>query len=288
MILTLRHQWFSSNRTGLLRILSLTCLGVVLAGCPASKTEKVVIRGSNTIGEDLVPRIIAEYRKEHPQTTFDLEFKGTMYGFGALMAGLCDIAAASREANMNELGLARDRGAELNGAVIGSYAVAVIVNASNPLTNMTPAQVRDLFTGVVQNWKEVGGPDAPVHLVIRDPISGTYLGFRELAMENKPYALNVKTFTSYADIVQAVAKDPNGIGYSSFELAKKSGARGVSIGGVPPVVFLVNKGEYPYARVLRLHTNKAKEAPAARDFIEFVLSPRGQAIVEQIGDVPRP
>ena len=266
----------------------MTCLGVVLAGCPASKTEKVVIRGSNTIGEELVPRIIAEYRKEHPETTFDLEFKGTIYGFGALVAGLCDIGAASREANMNELGLARDRGIELSDYVIGSYAVAVIVNAGNPLTNMTQAQVRDIFTGVVQNWKEVGGPDAPVHLFIRDPISGTYLGFRELAMENKPYALNVKTFTNYADIVQAVAKDPNGIGYSSFELAKKSGARGVSIGGVAPVVFLVNKGEYPYARVLRLHTNKAKEAPAARDFIEFVLSPRGQAIVEQIGDVPRP
>jgi phosphate transport system substrate-binding protein len=288
MIPILRHKWFGSYGTGLLRMLSLVCLGLVLIGCPASKTEKIVIRGSNTLGEELIPRLAAEYQKEHRQATFDLEFKGTLYGFGELMAGQCDIAAASRGANMNELALARDRGAELSDSVIGSYAVEVIVNAGNPVTNMTPAQVRDIFSGVVQNWKEVGGPDAPVHLFIRDPISGTYLGFRELAMENKPYGLNVKTFTNYAGIVQAVAKDPGGIGYSSFGLDKKAGAKAISIGGVAPAVFLVNRGDYPYTRVLRLLTNKAKVSPAAQDFIGFVVSPRGQAIVEQLGDVPRP
>src|SRR5258708_1265899 len=99
MILRFRHQWFGSIQIVLLKTIALACLGFLLAGCPASKTEKVVIRGSNTIGEEVVPRIIAEYTKEHPQTAFDLEFKGTTYGFGALMAGQCDIAAASRVAN---------------------------------------------------------------------------------------------------------------------------------------------------------------------------------------------
>src|SRR5262252_2723163 len=169
--------------------------GALIAGCSGSKSEKVVIRGSNTIGEELVPRLIAEYKKEHPGVEFDLEFKGTAYGFAALMSGLCDVAAGSREATMNELRLAQERGIEFNDYIIGSYSVAVIVNAANPVTNLSLTQVRDLFTGAVQNWKEVGGADAPVVLYIRDPISGTYLGFRELAMENKPYALNLKTFT---------------------------------------------------------------------------------------------
>ena len=122
--------------------------------------------------------------------------------------------------------------------------------------------MRDLFTGAVQNWKEVGGPDAPVHLYIRHPISGTYLGFRELAMENKPYALNLKTFTNYTDIVQAVAQDANGIGYSTIALASNAGVKPVSIGGVAPTVESVNKGQYPYARVLRLYTDKANETPS--------------------------
>ena len=275
-------------KTLLSRGLGLLLFSVVLVSCSGSKTEKIVIRGSNTIGEELVPRLIAEYKKDHAGTAFDLEFKGTAYGFGALMSGLCDIAAGSREASMNELRLARDRGMEFNDYIIGSYSVAVIVNAANPVTNLSLVQVRDIFAGAVQNWKEMGGADAPVALYIRDPISGTYLGFRELAIENKPYALNLKTFTNYESIVQAVSKDPQGIGYSSFQLIPKAGVKGVPIGGVPPVTFSVNEGKYPYARVLRLCTDRAKETAAARDFIKFVQSPRGQEIVAQMGDVPRP
>jgi ABC-type phosphate transport system substrate-binding protein len=71
----------------------------------------------------------------------------------------------------------------------------VVVGAGNSVTNLTREQVRDIFTGVVQNWKGVGGADAPIHLYARDPISGTALGFKELAMENKPYTPDPKMFT---------------------------------------------------------------------------------------------
>ncbi len=276
------------NRTALERILGLLLLSVVVAGCPAGKTGKIVIRGSNTIGEELAPRLVAEYQKEHPAAAFDLEFKATSYGLGALMAGRCDIAAASRELAKNEPALARDLGVEFNDCIIGSYSVAVIVNAGSPVGNLTRDQVRDLFTGAVQNWKEVGGPDAPVHLYIRDLSSGTHLGFQELAMENKPYGPGLKTFTNYAQIVQAVAQDTNGIGYASFNLAKQAGVKGVSIGGVAPGILSVNQGQYPYSRVLRFFTDKNKETPAARSFVQFAQSPRGQQILEQMGFVPRP
>jgi phosphate transport system substrate-binding protein len=166
--------------------------------------------------------------------------------------------------------------------------VAVIVKASNPITNLTREQVRDLFTGAVQNWKDVGGPDAPVHLYSRHPISGTHLGFRELAMENKPYALHLKSFTNYTEMVKAVAQDEYGIGYSTITLASSTGVKSVSIGGIAPTIESVNKGQYPYARTLRLYTDKANETPAARSFVEFVQSARGQAIMAQMGYAPRP
>ena len=184
--------------------------------------------------------------------------------------------------------LAKARNVEFNNYVIGAYDVAVIVNAASPVGNLTRDQVRDLFTGVAQNWKDVGGPDAPVHLYIRHPISGTYLGFRELAMENKPYALHLQTCTNYEDIVNAVAQDAGGIGYSTFGLASKTGVKPVSIGGVTPSVESVNKGQYPYARVLRLYTDKATEAPIAHSFIEFVQSSHGQKVLDQMGYAPHP
>ena len=280
------NAWLKHQRAILLSAGSLVLLSLLAIGCAPEKKEKAVIRGSNTIGEELAPRLIADYQKDHPGAAFDVEFKGTSYGFGALFVGRCDIAAASRDATTNELALARDNGVQLNQETIGTYCVAVVVNAGSPVGDLTCAQVRDLFTGAVQNWKEVGGPDAPIHLVIRHPVSGTYLGFRELAMEDKPYALGVKTCTNYADIVQAVAADPGAIGYSSFQAATKPGIKTVSVGGVAPTTASVKQGKYPYARTLRLHTNKAQEAPAAREFVDFVQSSRGQAIVDQMGFVP--
>jgi phosphate transport system substrate-binding protein len=249
--------------------------------------EKVVIKGSNTIGEELAPKLIAEYKKDHPNIVIDLETKGSGSGFWGLIGGVCDIAAASRVMVKDEQQQAQVRNIELNDAVIGSYCVAVIVNAGNALADLTREQARDLFTGALQNWKEAGGPDAPVHRYIRDPISGTYLGFRELAMEDKPYATNNTTaFKSYAEIVQAVAQDPNGIGYSSIQLAAKPGVKAISIGGVAPVVSSVSEGKYPFSRVLHLYTNKAKEPPAARSFVQFIQSARGREIVDQMGFVP--
>jgi phosphate transport system substrate-binding protein len=164
----------------------------------------------------------------------------------------------------------------------------VVENASNPVGNLTTNQVRDIFTGVIQNWKDVGGPDAPIHLYVRDPVSGTYLGFRELAMGNKPYGHAQMLFTTYAAIVRAVGEDPDGIGYSSLGLAKGSEVKAVSIGGVEPSFDTVNKHQYPYARVLHLYTNKNQEAPTTHDFILYVASPHGQEVVEQMGFVPRP
>lgn len=287
------------NRTakGFLRSISLILVGIVVAGCPGSKptsetapSGKITIRGSNTIGEELAPQLIAEYKKSHPTVTFDLESKGTGYGFGALLGGFCDIAGASRLPFKEELEMARNRNVEYNDHVIGAYSVAVVVNAANSVGNLARAQVRDIFTGVVQNWKEVGGPDAPIHLFIRDPVSGTHLGFRELAMENKPYAetTNLFLFTNYLGITEAVASDTNGIGYSSIEPEYVADVKPVSIGGVEPTPADVNKGAYPYARVLHLYTSQGHETQETLGFIQFVLSPQGQAVLTRTGYTPHP
>ena len=182
--------------------------------------------------------------------------------------------------------MAQFRAMELDDHIIGTYCVAVVANAANPVANLTRDQIRDIFTGTIQNWKDVGGPDAPIHLFIRDPISGTYIGFKELAMDKKPYASEQNLFTNYEGIVTAVAKDPNGIGYAGFNLTHQPGVKAVSIEGVEPTADTVNQGKYPYARALHLYTSKGKEKPAALDFIRFVLSPQGQEVMTRMGYVP--
>jgi phosphate transport system substrate-binding protein len=288
------HSIIPARATG--RLAGLVLLGLLAAGCPANKPDvprlpppsegKVTIRGSNTFGEELGPMLIAAFKKEHPQAEFDLESKATVYGFASLLAGKCDIAAASRPPLKEELELAKMREIELNDYVVGSYSVAVVVHAGNPVANLTRDQVREIFTGAIKNWRDVGGPDAEIRLFIRDPISGTHLGFKELALGNQAYASTAKMFTDYESIARAVAAEPAGIGYVSLELARGAGLKGVSVGGVEPSVAAVHAGNYPYARVVRLHTNKARESALTRAFVQFVTSEAGKEIVRQAGFAP--
>ena len=270
-------------------------LGTLFAGCPASKPEappagtnstKVTIRGSNTFGEELAPRLISAFKKDNPAAEFDLETKATAYGFGALLGGKADIAAASRPPLKEELELAKMRGIEMNDYVVGSYTVAVIVNSGNAITNLTKDQVRDIFTGVVKNWKDVGGPDAPIGVYIRDPIAGTHFGFKELALGNTGYSIESKLFTDYGGIVRSVGADPGGIGFAGLDSAKDTGVKAVSIAGIEASASSVHKGDYPYSRVVKLHTAKGRESAQTKAFVQFIQSERGKAIVAQAGFTP--
>jgi phosphate transport system substrate-binding protein len=266
---------------------ALGCALTLAGGAPAAEIRKISIKGSNTFGEELGPALIAEFRGSRSDIEVDLESKGSATGFTALFAGTCDLAAASRSVNEDERRLAESRRLRLRNYTIGYYGVAVIVHADNPLKNLSDRQVRVLFTGKAENWKEIGGPDAPVNLYIRDPESGTHLGFRELAMGNRPYGKNARMFDNYIAIAGAVAADPAGVGYVDMAVARREGIRAVSINKVRPSVETVNSGEYPYARQLRLYTVRGRESPAVKDFVTFVRSRPGQRVLTKLGYVRR-
>src|SRR5438876_2928325 len=130
MKITTAHEPATMRKTNHFSGMCLVLLSLVVPSCSEKKdstqkgTEgKVIIKGSNTIGEELAPRLIAEYKKDRPGITFDLESKGTGSGFAALLAGKCNIAAASRVVNYDELAEANSNHVDLNCYMIGSYAV---------------------------------------------------------------------------------------------------------------------------------------------------------------------
>ena len=263
-------------------------LALLLGVSAASAQDKVAIRGSNTIGEELAPSLIAEYKKDHKDAAFDLEFKGSGYGIGALMGGYCDIAAASKPVGKEQEEIATIRGVTFKEYVIGSYTVSILVNAENPVGNLTSAQVQGLFTGKITNWKEVGGPDTAVHLCVRDPVSGTYMGFKELAMGFQDYGEHVQLFTNYSALADAVAKDPHAIGYAGLDFAAHAGTKSVTVDGVAATAANVTARKYPYARPLRFYTDAGKESAKAKDFIDYVLAADGHKVLTGMGYAPKP
>lgn len=267
------------TRCARIPIVMLALLGLAAT----NRTQKIVIKGSNTFGEELGPRLVEIYRITHPDIVFELESKGTATGFAALPAGECDIAAAARAATEDELRLARSRGITLQHYLVGYYGVAIIVNGSNLVRALTDAQVADIFAGTITNWKQLGGDDAPIQTYIRDPSSGTYLGFQELAMRQRTYLTTAKKLKSYHEIANAVAADRSGIGYVAISLILPSQAQPMRINHEWPTATSVNDGVYPYARELRFYVNRDKGTPAAVEFVQFVKSTAGQQTIGQAG-----
>lgn len=249
--------------------------------------QKLVIKGSNTFGEKLAPALVEGFTHKRPGITVELESLNSGSGIAALLEGETDIASSSRPLNEDELRLAKSRGLTINQHVVGYYGIAVIVHEGNPVSALTDRQVAGLFSGKIDRWNSVGGPDTDVVVYTPGSEHGTYLGFQELAMFRAPYADNALSKGTYTEVQQAVANDPVGIGFVSISMAAEPGTKGVIINGIHPSTMAVIEHLYPYARQVRLFTNRDTVSSEAKKFIRFVQSRDGQQIVEQTGFVPR-
>ena len=251
----------------------------------ASADGALSIRGSDTFGEELGPKLVAAFREQNPECAVELESLGSVSGIAALLDETCDVAVSSRMFTDDEQRIARSRGIELKSAIAGYYGVAVVAHAANPLKNLSDRAVLDIFAGKTTNWREVGGEDRPIDVLIRDASGGTHLGFRTLAMDRRPYAASARAFASYTSLAEAVAADPGAIGYVGMNLVSHPGLRPLSINGVLPRDVSVHEGVYPYVEPILLYSRTKSANPAVERFVQFVRSKAGQRIVESIGFV---
>src|SRR5665648_280303 len=172
---------------------------------------------------------------------------------------------------------------------IANDGIAVVVNPANPVDKLTFAQVRGIFNGTISNWKDVGGSDMQITVISRDSSSGTYEYFKENVLEGDNYRQDALTQAATGAIVQSVSQNKGAIGYVGIAyLNPSTKAIELSIDGVKftiPTITNVKNGEYPLSRALYYYTNGQPEGAVA-DFINYVLSAEGQAIVEDVGYIP--
>ncbi|MDD2239193.1 MAG: Na/Pi symporter [Kiritimatiellae bacterium] len=257
----------------------------IMAAVVAHADDRLLIRGSDTFGEELGPRLIAAFQEEEPTVDVELSRLGSTSGIAALLEDTSDIAVSSRLFNDDELRIARSRGIALKSAIGGYYGVAVVVNAQNPLKNLSDHAIRDIFTGRIQNWKQVGGPDRRIEVLIRDATGGTHLGFRRLAMGNSAYTRSARTFANYAALADDLAAHPNAIGYVGMNFMSRPDLNPLSVNGVSPSDATVREGLYPYVEPILLYSRVEPCHPATERFIRFVGAAGGQDIVKSIGFV---
>jgi len=269
------------------RFISLLAAGFALTASVSSlHAQKLVIKGSDTLGAKLVPTIAEDYRAKHPGVSFEIAAEGSSTGIAALIEGTADIGMSSRRARATELSGGASKGVTLRPLIVCYDGIAIIVNSANPLSSLTKRQVEQVFTGDVRDWGAVGsGASGAISIYTRNTASGTYADFKALAMKKRDYAPASQKLAGNEQIVAEVANNPNGIGYVGLAYINAPGVKVVSIEGELPSKESVLANRYPYARPNFFYTNGEPQGEAAR-FIDYVLSAAGQQVVERIGFVP--
>ena len=270
-------------------LMSICMLAVVLTGCRASDTESkqttdntalsgTVSTDGSTSMEKVIEYLKEAYMEENSDVKVTYNPTGSSAGIQAVESGSCDIGLSSRD-------LKDDEKQNLEGTVIAIDGIAIIVNPENPVTDLTIEQIAKLYKGEITNWSEVGGNDAPVVLIGREPSSGTRDGFESIT-DTKDECQYAQELTSTGDVVQTVASNPNAIGYASLASVKDT-VKAVDIEGVAPSTKTIQDGSYKIQRNFVFVTKKdTKLTGAAKDFFEFVTSGDADSLIEEAGAVP--
>ncbi|MCS6244917.1 MAG: phosphate ABC transporter substrate-binding protein [Opitutus sp.] len=264
---------------------SLVILAALLASVGSASAQKLVIKGSDTLGAKLVPTLAEEYKAAHPGVSFEIAAEGSTTGITAITDGTAAIGMSSRRAKATEMSGAAAKGVALKPTIVCYDCMAVIVNEKNPLTTLTKKQVEQVFTGDVSDWSAIGGTAGAFSIYTRNTSSGTYSDWKDLAMKKRDYAPSSQKMAGNEQIAAEVGKNVNGIGYVGVAYIHAPGIKVVSIEGSLPTKDEVLKKTYPYARPTFYYTNGEPTGEAAK-FIAFTHSDAGQKIVEKVGFIP--
>jgi phosphate transport system substrate-binding protein len=262
----------------------ISLLLAALALVSTASAQKLVIKGSDTLGAKLVPTLAEEYKAKNPGVSFEIAAEGSTTGIAAIIDGTAQIGMSSRRAKTTEVSAAQAKGVTMNPIIVAYDGIAIIVNANSPVKNLTKRQVEQIFAGDITDWSAVGGPAGKISIYTRNTSSGTYSDFKDLAMKKRDYASSSQKMAGNEQITAEVGKNPNGIGYVGLAYIHDAGIKVVSIEGLIPDKASVLAKKYPYARPTFYYTNGEATGEAAK-FIEFTLSDEGQKIAEKIGFV---
>ena len=269
-----------------LRFVSAILLSLALAVPAAAAREEFVINGSTTV-LPVMQKVAENFMAVNPDVSLAISGGGSGNGIKALTDGLCQIAMSSRDMKANEIELARSKGVHPVRIPVAVDALLPVVHPSNGVARLSTDQLRDIYAGKITNWQEVGGADKRIAVISRDTSSGTYETWDEKIMSKEKVAPSALLQASNGAVVQAVAKNPNAIGYIGFGYLDRS-VKGLDIGSLKATPASALSGQWPIARELYIFTN-GEPGGAIKKLVDYLLDPqKGQKAVQEVGFIPLP
>lgn len=286
----MKHLWFIALVFALA-----ACASADSASLSSSVEVSIQNKGSDTI-VNLALAWAEKYQSQHPEVRISVTGGGSGTGIAALINGTVDIANASRQIKQEELDKAIANKHDPVEFVIARDAIAIIVNPSNPVDQLTIQQISDIYSGKINNWSQVGGENRTIVRLSRETNSGTHIYFLETVLrqgskEDKTlFAQNTLLLPSSEGIISEVSLNENAIGYDGLGYVTPH----VKVLGVAknadspffiPSAETVNLGQYPVARDLYMYTVTQPQG-AIKEYMDWIYSAEAQQIVSDLGFVP--
>jgi len=250
--------------------LFLICL-IFLISCNYSKGG-ITIAGSTSI-QPFIEKVAEKFTEGHPEIRINVQGGGSTAGVQATLNKTCDIGMSSRYLKPEEQGL--------HTVLIAQDGIAIIVHRDNSVENLTLPQVRDIFSGKITNWQELGGTNEQIITVTREEGSGTRAAFERLIMGEATISDACLVQDSNGAVREIIATTHPGIGYISVELVDER-EKAIGIDGIKPTRKNITSGRYKIVRPFLLLL-RTKPAGNIKVFIDYILSDEGQGIFEKEG-----
>ncbi len=258
---------------------------LVMACASAGFAAPIVMDGSTTV-LPFAQAAAEQYMKANKTVKFSVSGTGTGNGFKSLADGSAQIANASRFIKDKEIDTCMSKKVYPVPFAVALDCIIPVVHPSNQVKSLTKAQLKDIFTGKVTDWKEVGGTSGAIVVIGRDTSSGTYGTWQEMIMDKGEKARvtpKAQVTASSGAMMTAVANNKNAIGYEGMGYVTKA-VKGVQVEGISGTASTARSGKYPLSRYLYMFTNGWPEGDVL-DFINYMQSTAGQKIVNKTGFV---
>lgn len=260
--------------------MTFAALGMMTATVHAAGT--VTVNGSTTV-LPAMQLVTENFMAAHPDVTVTISGSGSGNGIKALRDKMTDIAMSSRDLKSKEAKDFESHGMKTVRYTVAHDAIIPVVHNDNAVKGLTLEQLRDVFAGKIRNWKEVGGADRPIVVIGRDSSSGTFESWQELVMGKSRVSPRALLQSSSGGVVQAVASNPNAIGYIGIGYMDKQ-TKALEVNGTAASMESAKDRSWPISRDLYLFT--VTETPEAKMLLDYALSAEGQKFVEKSGFVP--
>lgn len=260
-------------------ILILSLVLIMASPLLAQKKNQITITGSTTVLP--IAQAAAEAFMDKNNVNISVRGGGSGVGVAALINKTCSIAISSRPMKAKEITTAKSAGVNPTGYAVANDGITMVVHKSNTVKNLSIKQIKDIYTGKISNWNQVGGPNMPIVIVSRDVASGTFEVFNEKVLGGAKVIDSAMMLASNNAIATTVGDTPGAIGYIGLGYVTDK-TKIVTVENVMPTVATIKSGEYKIARKLYMYTNGKATGDVAR-FLNFIFSDEGQKLVEDQG-----